>query len=410
MIPSPETITLLPETNLKVEILTRGVAFTPAAINCAASMCAKGQNLVYNAPKGFARERPQELFLEGEDGYCTVVSCVSAHGKREPVTVDVAASGELVCRIGEQAASNHVKVSFVKQPEYYEQRLVSGDLVQKYVSACGYDELNIIPWKGCLISSVCRFCGVNRVAVENPSDALHAAHFRPGALGWEAARSSYLGNLSESINLALQSECYSEHMHVILISGNLPDDQLDQQADIYSDIAAHIKDQVAPRSTEGIVAVITPPHDLSRLDKLKQAGVAIVVFNLEVGNDPWFSKYCPGKSALGRDFFIERLKHAAIVFGRGKSWTNFVLGLEPVDELLVLCEELAAHGIVSSANVLHVDEGSRLDCDPPTKETVIRFFHGLAQINHRNGFKAFYCAKALRTSLSNEFQDGRWVC
>lgn len=400
---------LSPETDLKAEILTRGVVFTPTAIDCAARMGAKGQNLVYNAPKGFARERPQELFLEGEDGYRTVVSCVSAHGKREPVTVDVAASGELVCRIGEQAASDRVKVNFVKQPEYYAQRLTSGDLAQKYISACGYDELNIIPWKGCLISSVCRFCGVNSVAVKNPSDALHATHLRPGALGWEAARASYLGNLSESIDLALQAECYSEHMHVILISGNLPDEQLDDQADIYCDIAAHIKDQVAPKSTEGIVAVITPPHDLGRLDKLKQAGVTIVVFNLEVGNDPWFSKYCPGKSALGRDFFIDRLKHAATVFGRGKSWTNFVLGLEPVDELLALCKELAGHGIVSSANVLHMDEGSRLDCDPPTKETVIRFFHGLAQINHRNGFEAFYCAKALRTSLSNEFQDGRWA-
>lgn len=400
---------LLPETDLKAEILTRGVVFTPAAIDYAVSMGAKGQNLVYNAPKGFARERPQELFLEGADGYRTVVSCVSAHGKREPVTVDVAASDELVCRIGEQAASDHVKVSFVKQPEYYAQPLASGDLAQKYISACGYDELNIIPWKGCLISSVCRFCGVNSVAVKNPSDALHAAHLRPGALSWEEVRASYLGNLSESIDLALQAECYSEHMHVILISGNLRDDQLDQQADIYCDIAAHIKGQIASKSTEGIVAVITPPHDLGRLEKLKQAGVATVVFNLEVGNDPWFSKYCPGKSALGRDFFIERLKRAAIVFGRGKSWTNFVLGLEPVDELLALCEELAGHGIVSSANVLHVDEGSRLDCDPPTKETVIRFFHGLAKINHRHSFEAFYCAKALRTSLSNEFQDRRWA-
>lgn len=400
---------LLPETDLKAEILARGVVFTSAAIDSAISVGAKRQNLVYNAPKGYSQERPQELFLEADDGYRTVVSCVSAHGKSDPVTVDVAVTGELVCYIGKQIVSKRVKVNFVKQPEYYAKRLASGDLAQKYISACGYDELNIIPWKGCLISSVCRFCGVNSVAVKNPNDALHATHLRPGALGWEAARTPYLNNLSESIGHALKAECYSEHMHVILISGNLPDEQLDQQADIYCDIAAHIKDQVASKSTEGIIAVITPPHDLGRLDKLKQAGVEIVVFNLEVGNDPWFSKYCPGKSALGRDFFIERLKQAAVVFGRGKSWTNFVLGLEPVDELLTLCEELARHGIVSSANVLHVDEGSRLDCAPPSKETIIHFFHKLSQINKRHGFEAFYCSKALRTSLSNEFQDGRWI-
>jgi len=400
---------LLPETDLKAEILTRGVVFTPAAIDYAVQSGAKGQNLAYNAPKGFAKERPQELFLEGEDGYRTVVSCVSAHGKSDPVTVDVSALGKLICHIGDRSASEGVTVSFVKEPEYYAQRLSNGDLAQKYISACGYDELNIIPWKGCLISNVCRFCGVNKVAVKNPSDALHAAHFQRGVLRWEDARVPYLASLSESIDFALQSECYSEHMHVILISGNLPDDQLDLQADIYCDIASHIDNQIAQKSTEGIIAVITPPHDLARLDKLKQAGVGIVVFNLEVGNDPWFSKYCPGKSALGRDFFIDRLKHAVAVFGRGKSWTNFVLGLEPVDELLELCEELAGHGVVSSANVLHMDEGSRLDCAPPSKDTVIKFFHTLSEINRRHGFDAFYCAKALRTSLSNEFQDGRFV-
>ena len=400
---------LSPETDLKAEILTRGVVFTAAAIDCAVAAGAKGQNLVYNAPKGFSKDRPQELFLVSEDGYRTVVSCVSAHGKCEPVTVDASPAGELTCRIGDHIASKRVRVSYVKQPEYYSQRLPNGDLAQKYISACGYDELNIIPWKGCLISSVCRFCGVNKVAVKNPSDALHAAHLRPGALGWAAAREAYLVALSQSIDLALQAECYSEHMHVILISGNLPNDQLDEQADIYCEIAAHINEQVAHRSTEGIVAVITPPHDLARLDALKEAGVNIVVFNLEVGNDPWFSKYCPGKSALGRDFFVDRLKHAVGVFGRGRSWTNFVLGLEPIDKLLELCEELACHGIVSSANVLHVDEGSRLDCDPPSKDDVIRFFHGLSAINRHHGFDAFYCAKALRTSLANEFQDGRYT-
>lgn len=400
---------LFPETDLKAEILTRGVIFTHSAVEYALHSGAKFQNLVYNAPKYFAKDRPQELILEGEDGYRTVVSCVSAHGKSEPVTVDVSESGELICRIDKWIASDRVKVNFVKQPEYYSHRLSSGDLARKYISACGYDELNIIPWKGCLISNTCRFCGVNSVAIKNPTDTLHARHLRSDSIGWEAVRGSYLDNLSESISQALQAECYSNHMHVILISGNLPDHQLDMQADIYSDIAAHINGQISSKSTEGIISVITPPHDLSRLDKLKNSGVSIVVFNLEVGNDPWFSKYCPGKSSLGRDFFIDRLKYAASVFGRGKSWTNFVLGLEPVDELLTVCEDLAGYGIASSANVLHIDHGSRLDCDPPTKETIIYFFHKLSQINQANEFDAFYCAKALRTSLSNEFMDKRWT-
>ncbi|WP_289048884.1 radical SAM protein [uncultured Psychrobacter sp.] len=400
---------LHPETNLKAEILTRGVVFSSKAIDLAREQKAKGQNLVYNAPKGFTQGRPQELFLTGEDGYTTVTSCVSAHNHTSPVIVDVSDEGELICSIDGGSLSNNVDVSFVPEPEYYRKVLRSGESTKKYISACGYDELNIIPWKGCLISSVCKFCGVNNVAIKNPNDALHSAHFNKNKNLWSQVKDTYFENLLESIDYALESECYSEHMHVILISGNLSNKQLDLQTDIYADIAAKVNEKVKVKSTEGIIAVISPPHDMKKLHLLKEAGVEIVVFNLEVGNDPWFTKYCPGKSELGRDFFIERLKYAVDVFGYGKSWTNFVLGLEPIDKLLELCEKLAEFGIVSSANILHLDEGNQLDCLPPSKDDVIHFFYELSNINRKYGFDAFYCSKALRTSLSNEFQDGRYT-
>ena len=400
---------LKPETNLKAEILTRGVIFSDKAIEKSLKDNAKGQNMVYNAPKGGEAGRPQELFLQGEDGYTTVVSCVSANNYREPVVIDVINNGELVCLVNGNIVSENIRVEFVPQPDYYFKKLSNGDYAKKYISACGYDELNIIPWKGCSISKLCKFCGVNRVAVQNDMDSLHACNISRNDNLWNENKESYLNSLSESINHALQSECYSDHMHVIIISGNLSDEQLDKQADIYCEIASHIKNQLAGKTTEGIIAVISPPKDLERLKKIKQSGIEIVVFNLEVGNDPWFSKYCPGKSNLGRDFFIEKLKEAAVIFGKGKSWTNFVLGLEPIPLLLELCEELASHGIVSSANVLHLDEGNRLDCHPPTKDDVITFFYELSKINKRYGFDAFYCAKALRTSLSNEMHDNRYI-
>lgn len=396
------------ETNVKAEILTRGVVFSPSSLERSIADNAKGQNMTYNAPKGGEVGRPQEIFLKGDDGYTTVASCVSAHGFLKPVTVDILKTGELACFIDGECITDEVDVSFVPQPEYYFKKLSNGDYAKKYISACGYDEMNIIPWKGCAISSLCKFCGVNKVAVQNEMDSLHACNFTKDDILWEKSKGSYLKHLSESIDHALQSDCYSEHMHVILISGNLSDQLLDKQADIYCEIASHIKNQVSGKTTEGIIAVISPPKDHDRLIKLKESGVEIVVFNLEVGNDPWFSKYCPGKSNIGREFFIEKLKEAAAVFGKGKSWTNFVLGLEPIKPLLELCEELASHGIVSSANILHLDEGSRLDCQTPTKEEVIFFFHELYKINKKYGFDAFYCSKALRTSLSNEMHDGRF--
>lgn len=396
------------ETNVKAEILTRGVVFSDKAIQQSIIDNAKGQNMVYNAPKNGEKDRPQELFLKGEDGYTTVVSCVSSHNYSSPVKVDISSSGKLACYIDGGCITEAVEVAYVPQPAYYSKAISNGDFAKQYVSACGYDELNIVPWKGCAISKPCKFCGANIVAEKNGLNILHARDISRNLSLWGEVREKYLKNLSESISCAIQSECYSEHMHVIIISGNLFNNLLNEQADIYCDIAQHVNGLVQRKSSEGIVAVMSPPEDPLRLEKLRDSGVKIVVFNLEAGNEPWFSAYCPGKSSLGRDYIISKLKNAVKVFGRGKVWTNFVLGLEPINPLLELCEKLANCGIVSSANVLHLDDGSRVGCEPPSKVDVITFFYELSKISEKYGFDAFYCSKALRTSLSNEMHDGRF--
>jgi hypothetical protein rflaF_17919 len=115
----------------------------------------------------------------------------------------------------------------------------------------------------------------------------------------------------------------------------------------------------------------------------------------------------PGKADIGYDHILESLYYASEVFGRGHSWSNFVLGLEPMDGLLKINEKLAMNGVVSSANVLHLDKGNRLDCTIPDFDDVIRYFYELSGILKQYDFKPFYCEKALRTSLSNEAFNGR---
>ena len=138
------------------------------------------------------------------------------------------------------------------------------------------------------------------------------------------------------------------------------------------------------------------------IDELKKAGIEKVVFNLEAITECGFEKYCPGKAELGYQFFIDRLRYAIDVFGKGNVWTNLVFGLETVEETLKKCAELTSDGVVISANVLHLDKGNSLDCDVPSTKDVIDFFYRLEILNNQEGFVPFYCAKALRTSLSNE--------
>jgi len=383
------------ETYLKTQILSRGVVFTEAALQYAKIHNAKTQNRVYNMPLSADEARPQELFIKHNDGFLTVASCVEPCSST-PIIIDVA--DRLIANIDDKIIDD-VLISFVPEPNYYQKKISNGEPVKNYVTACGYDELNIIPWKGCALPAICKFCGSNNY-IDGADVNAFSISANPAV--WHEYENEYINNLIEAVKIAKGDACYKKHMHVILISGNLSNNYLDEQSLIYSKISKEIQPHIKDVATEGIVAVITPPKDLNLITALKNAGVEKVVFNLELGDKEYFKKYCPGKNSLGYDFFIERLLKAVEVFGRGNAWCNFVFGLEPDELLLPVCERLAVDGIVTSANVLHLDKGNSLDCGTPSAERIIRFFYELNKINMSQKFKPFYCAEALRTSLSNE--------
>ena len=77
--------------------------------------------------------------------------------------------------------------------------------------------------------------------------------------------------------------------------------------------------------------------------------------------------------------------------------------------ILFLNARLAGEGIVSGANVLHLDKGNRLECRVPCYDDVVSYFYELSCIMKLYNQQPFYCSKALRTSLSNEAYDGRIV-
>lgn len=390
-----------PETLLKAKILTHGIIFSEGALKFAVESNAKIQNAVYNMPINSVDTRPQELIIKNcGDAYETVVSCVAPVKSRSPI--EIFFENEKLIAVHEGNVINDVEINFVTEPDYYKKFLSNGLDVKKFVSACGLDELNIFPWKGCAISKCCKFCGVNNFI---RADDLSAHKISPQV--WNNLRKNYLENLSEAVSIAAKSDCYAEHLHVILISGNLPDELLNLQADIFADIARKIEPILRDKSTEGLILVITPPNDIERLKKLRDAGISKVVFNLEAIQPEYFKNFCPGKNILGYKFFIERLDAAVKIFGRGNTWSNLVFGLESAEESLRLCGKMADKGVVMSANVLHMDTGNRLNCEVPNFDATINFFFELEKINSAHGFKPYYCAKALRTSLTNEAHDGR---
>jgi hypothetical protein len=420
------------ESLVKAYILTHGVRFTSDALRHANAIGAKRQNVVYNLPAtgGVSVEsnksqrlssaadseelaRPQELFLVGDDGYKVCVSAVAPVLNRECAVVSfrdglIAIETPSHPELGKVVAS----VEFVPQPAYYALKTSRGRAVTRWVSACGYDEMNVWPWHDCAIGKTCTFCGINSVQKKagRNIDTIHALEWRQSGDAisqWSQVRDGVLAELMEAVELSIDDDCYREECHLILISGNLADHQLDAQALIYAELANAITSRYPGRFAEGAVAVTAPPRDLRLLTHMRDNGIEVGVFNLEAFSPDAFAEHCPGKAAIGRDHYLDTLTAGVDVFGWGRSWCNFVLGLEPIETLLEGCEQLAAAGVTPGANVLHLDHGATLRCDPPTINEVVFFFNSLAEICRKHGHRPYYCERALRTSLANEAFAGR---
>lgn len=398
------------ESLLKTIILSNGIKFTKDAMFLAKKHKAKGQNLCYNLPCAEdALVRPQELLLANRtDGYETVVSCVAPHAYRQPLVLDAAGDSFYLLSAG-KCFNETVSIDVIREPEYYNHILNNGVTAKEYVSACGFDELNILPWSGCAISHHCSFCGIEKVtAIHRNQEKLTAHEISKTPELWAQRENAYFSLLKEALMVAKEDPIYSAHLHPIMISGNLSDDLLDYEAEIYSRISLEVYKILKDKMTEGIIAVIEPPPSDARLWGLYESKVSTVVFNLEVATEPWASIYCPGKNRLAHGYIRNRLTAALPIFGREHVWTNFVLGLEPLSVLIEQCSIIAQEGIVPSANVFHCDSGSRLcRLEPPSIKSIIVFFNRLADIYQKYHLKPFYCAKALRTSLANEAFAGR---
>lgn len=428
-----EEVSMQSESLAKAYILTHGIRFSSEALSLASLVNAKRQNAVYNLPAQDAEkrgigpqisllpviqsedrmDRPQELLLTGVDGYTVCVSAVAPVPGREPANVEFYGGQlRLATPFRPHIGQSLERISFVTQPKYYKMLTASGRPVQRWVSACGYNEMNIWPWHDCAISRPCSFCGINMVQKRTGRDAdlLHALELRRESDAeqiWLSIREAVISEITEAVGLAIDDDCYREAIHLILISGNLADHQLDAQARIYADIAKAVTHQHPGRFAEGAVAVTAPPNDLGLLDVMKDGGIDVGVFNLEAFTPAAFTQHCPGKDRIGRNHYLKTLEKGVEVFGWGKSWCNFVLGLEPVAELLSGCEELAFQGITPGANVLHRDYGASELHKPPDLETVLGFYRELAEIYRRHRHQPYYSQLALRTSLANEAFAGR---
>ena len=147
----------------------------------------------------------------------------------------------------------------------------------------------------------------------------------------------------EQIQQALQNLLNLDiHFRHILIGGGscLAPDSWDKIIEICNYLKSNNHFREKPIS----IMTMLPPKDM--LDKLKNAGVEEVAFNLEIADEKLARQLMPAKRSLGKDAYYEILQEAVRIFGVGNVRSALLIGLDKEQDIYNEIVTLSEIGVI----------------------------------------------------------------
>lgn len=121
-------------------------------------------------------------------------------------------------------------------------------------------------------------------------------------------------------------------------------------------ITAYMQDMLESGAREALkgelLLYITPPERHDVIDRYFDMGASRIACSLEVWDDRLGESITPGKRTFTtKERHLDALTYIAEKYGPGKSFCNFIIGLEPFETLKEGATYLAERGVIPSASV-----------------------------------------------------------
>ena len=285
--------------------------------------------------------------------------------------------------------------------------------IDKIMPVLGSDRVAVLGYEGCsgwYSNRQCKFCD---------SCALRAneKHYIPtlndcmtkyncNLKEWISDISeNYFSKLAFAYKLQLKTPP-QPHFHLHLMSGNMEDTDFEWE---YMLKMADSLNKVQNISSIDSYLNLIPPHNLKLLSQAKEKGFQKLLFSMEVFGEKDYKLVCPEKHALS-DFshFMECLKEAVNIFGKGKVRCNFVLGAQHIDRLKKGVNELAELGVVSDFTIFTPKKGTPWENKPkPNNNEIIDFTSFLYNVYRKYNYEGIYCCESSRSCVLNELLRDR---
>lgn len=352
---------------------------------------------------------PSEILLRNEEGNTSIVKL--RYAENSIISMGIK-NDEIYLKMNNKKAN--LKIQLVKKESVLKERipkdiLKNNSKIGDYIDIVGIDRISILFFEGCynwLNGKPCKFCDLHpkkedEEAIKPTLNDLKKYDFSIEKW-WKAKRTEYLKGVTYSLKRVLKEKSL-KHVHIFFMAGNLPTNT--DVWNVVEDTISYISKEVDLSKYDSYLNIA--PHDkIERLVKVKEYGIKQIQYNLEIVNEDNFNFSCPGK--MEYKVFLEKILEATNIYKNGTVRSNFVLGLDDIDETLKFANKIAKKGVVFDYSVFQPKKNTPYsDKEPPDFDKVIEFTEKLVEIYQENKFKPIFCSLSSRSSLVNElFERG----
>lgn len=201
--------------------------------------------------------------------------------------------------------------------------------------------------------------------------------------------------MAEAITIAATED--PSMRYLFLTTGN--DSTYDETYDRYRTLLQKIHPLMKEKGITTF-GVLMPPDNFSQIDRVHDAGLDTISFNLEVWDEDLFNTMTPGKAAYGRDRMLAALDHAVDTFGKGGVLTNLIYGIQSYefgnkqwkfdpkredDILLDGVDKLLRRGILPTHTVYHTAGVNIIGPITLDAEEMLNYHFKYAQVAYDSG-------------------------
>lgn len=308
------------ETIVKEDLLRRGMAWTPEALEIAANfklkayfICSFDMAPISEMEQKEHLKAPEELRLFGGPyNFHPVIVSVRLN-PASPYRVE--ADGDLL--LLKAAGQTVARIELQKSPEYYRRTLANGKPIA--------DIAPTIEWGYLLYLTAFRLCQYFGAQEECQFCDINENYRQQKKSGRPYTSVKSVEEVIEALEIIVSTDSDSKAYTVTggSITGSL---EGKSEIDFYVRYPEAIEKRWPRRWISKVVAQALPKNEVQ---KLKDAGVQVYHPNFEIWDKRLFELYCPGKSRyIGRDEWIRRIVDAAGIFGPDRVIPNFVAGVE----------------------------------------------------------------------------------